>query len=1657
MSMESPVIPPPALDPLIQARLREFVARRRGLILRRGLLGALAAWLGTVICVAAADLLFLLEDGTRLAFSLGAYALAAAAFWRLAGRPLRERADLGAAARWLEASDPKLREWVLAAVELGQANPVVHDSIAFRGLVQQQVARELSSRDVRQLLPAALVMRWVKVAALALLLVAALFCVPGLPTARLLARAAWPGANLDRVSRTRLDVVEPAPAEPTVPRGGVLPVVVQVGGRPADELTLERFADGEERVRVRMKPIGDGRFSAALDADRPQVQYRIRGGDALTRRFTVTTVPAPRVVAFRKAYRYPDYTQLPAKSVSESGGVLDGVEGTEVDLTLETDQPVTEAALRLDYGERKDTRSLAAKGASAVGGTLRLDRSGTYHVKLVAHATGFENTQSPVYEIRVTPDLVPAVELETPTADRAVAPDEVVALAGRARDDFGVAVLKQEYQVNRQGWKVAQEWPSTQQEARASTSWDLLALGLKPGDELLVRYTAQDRRGSRGESTTRRLVVGPSGAQAGARAAVAAQQRVVAALEQAAKAGQELRKTHEAQRDALRRGREEPAIRTAQAQVAEAVRELDQAAQAAEQAVQKALEQASAGTASRELAAVGRTLSRLRRNELAMAEARIPMLEKQDRPEAERNAESLQHAVNRAQWEPQRTLDAMEKMLAADESALAAHDAAQLAGEMQQAQELARAEDPARRAAGERRQAASATQADALADQLDELASRGQRKGDLQRMARELREAAEKSQAALEKPAGEQTKSEAREATENLRRRTAQARDELRPMAAQLGREAEEARRKLERELDQRPLNALEQALGTLAWQRELTPAQRERQAALAEVARRGVADQLRDQAALEERRSDGSPTAPRELSDLAAAVEQVRPDAADPKAAEAAIKEVRALADLNQKLEAGRTLDQAARQARALAEEEGWDRSEDPVRAVARAREWPSLQQDINDLERDVREAKMPEETARAAAEARNQRATHEANDELTRRNERMERERSVAPQLGKVADQLEQARQTAEPARAAAREEVAKLAPTLAERLAEARDRTEAQRQETQAAASQADPEARRAAALDRLRDQQDLNRTLEAVRADLRHDAAAQDPASEAGRERARDADDGLAMLREPPPRAEDLLQRAAAAEAADQKPALEQAAAQQTALENALGMLAYHYEHLEKDDESTGMRRMLRQQEQQLGLTPELDKAYAEAGKLAALQQHPDAVALERELAANPAMQRALDRLSREALREAQSDLDQAAAGEQQLGEQADRLAAEREAKAAQLQERAAGVAKRAGELKRDRVTPAAGKADQSSPQAAPELHQAEAQLAKAERGAPAQAAANPAGAAQQASAMSESLQQAAGQLEAAGRDSEQAAQSGGSPERQNAQREVAGQAREAAGQANELAKEAARIAAELAQLPQREVEGLRAGARQQPQLTEQVAGAAQELKVAARQQERLGRNAGPQLAQAAGRAQANAQQELPQAGQALAESASARAASPAVDRAAEQVAQRADEVRALTEQLPALAQASDPGEAAAGTESSANWLARALDQMDRAAVAASAPAPTPSGTSPASAAVARAARAQQQAMARERAEQSSSAAEGQGAPTQVAGRPGPSRAAAALAGAPEDWARLPERQAEQVREAAGERVPEEYRAMVDSYFKAVAADARQEGR
>ncbi len=196
----------------------------------------------------------------------------------------------------------------------------------------------------------------------------------------------------------------------------------------------------------------------------------------------------------------------------------------------------------------------------------------------------------------------------------------------------------------------------------------------------------------------------------------------------------------------------------------------------------------------------------------------------------------------------------------------------------------------------------------------------------------------------------------------------------------------------------------------------------------------------------------------------------------------------------------------------------------------------------------------------------------------------------------------------------------------------------------------ASEKLPDEAKADARQVLAEQQRLNQQVEALKDALRADANQQDVLKKEGRERARDADDAVAMLREPPQRAEEDLALAAKSDKpATQEQALNQAAEQQQKLAQALEQAAEHYAALDqgKPDET---RQALRATEQQNGVKEQLDQDYAKAEQMAKLAQaSPEEMLaqLEKALPQNPQMQKELSAISQNTLKGAAEQLQQAA--------------------------------------------------------------------------------------------------------------------------------------------------------------------------------------------------------------------------------------------------------------------------------------------------------------------------------------------------------------------------------------------------------------------------
>src|SRR5204862_6727927 len=117
---------------------------------------------------------------------------------------------------------PPLRHVLIPAVELGAPSGKQQwDSEEFREILQQNVAKRMQSVEMSDLLSFHRISSWVWASSGVLAFVMALLLVPGLRYDHLLMRALNPLANIERVSRVKISILEPNPAERSVPPGDV--------------------------------------------------------------------------------------------------------------------------------------------------------------------------------------------------------------------------------------------------------------------------------------------------------------------------------------------------------------------------------------------------------------------------------------------------------------------------------------------------------------------------------------------------------------------------------------------------------------------------------------------------------------------------------------------------------------------------------------------------------------------------------------------------------------------------------------------------------------------------------------------------------------------------------------------------------------------------------------------------------------------------------------------------------------------------------------------------------------------------------------------------------------------------------------------------------------------------------------------------------------------------------------------------------------------------------------------------------------------------------------------------------------------------------------------------------------------------------------------
>jgi hypothetical protein len=261
-------------------------------------------------------------------------------------------------------------------------------------------------------------------------------------------------------------------------------------GLQADKVSIfARYQNTTKWNEVAMKPEQNGTGYQFLFAGLPEgVEYYVVAGPLKSRHYNLKVVDVAGIKQIRVTYHYPSWTEMPA-STDEHGGDIHAIQGTQADLEVTTDRPLSNGLLVVN----NQNVQLTGGQGNVYHGSITMDKDGVYHVGTTDDGQPVRLTED--YFIEADKPNPPEVALTRPGRDYQASPIEEVTLQAKADDDFGLTDFALHYSVNGGAEKtidlLKQKGAKT---ADGSTVLSLENFKVAPGDVVSVYATANDAR-----------------------------------------------------------------------------------------------------------------------------------------------------------------------------------------------------------------------------------------------------------------------------------------------------------------------------------------------------------------------------------------------------------------------------------------------------------------------------------------------------------------------------------------------------------------------------------------------------------------------------------------------------------------------------------------------------------------------------------------------------------------------------------------------------------------------------------------------------------------------------------------------------------------------------------------------------------------------------------------------------------------------------------------------------------------------------------------------------------------------------------------------------------------------------------------------------------
>ncbi len=222
------------------------------------------------------------------------------------------------------------------------------------------------------------------------------------------------------------------PGSTELPWGEAVDIAVNgkndLPGRPALMVRSEDGSWVEEELTAKPGKV----YGYTIEKLAGKIDYKIKWAQFKTDVFELVPVTAPQLGDFTLKYVYPAYTGMGAQTVKGNPAVS-AISGTKVTLSARSTKKLKTAKILTSW------KSDAVAGADGynVSASFSVTKDGAYKLIVVAE-DGSTEPEPDEYQVKVTADQPPLVELLSPSDDLVVAENTEIPLVVHVEDDFGI-------------------------------------------------------------------------------------------------------------------------------------------------------------------------------------------------------------------------------------------------------------------------------------------------------------------------------------------------------------------------------------------------------------------------------------------------------------------------------------------------------------------------------------------------------------------------------------------------------------------------------------------------------------------------------------------------------------------------------------------------------------------------------------------------------------------------------------------------------------------------------------------------------------------------------------------------------------------------------------------------------------------------------------------------------------------------------------------------------------------------------------------------------------------------------------------------------------------------------------------------------------------